>query len=121
MQVDNDSSDVLDFISEYSGVDRDQITKATRIVEDLGIAGDDGDDFIAAFCEQFEIEPSSFAPWMRQFGSEGGPDPISLLWALYSLLRDGCAGPRQAFAVGDLVDVLSTARRANEKRKNRSS
>jgi hypothetical protein len=66
-------SDLLEqvktFVAEFSSVRQDRISANTRVNDDLGIDGDDGEDFLKAFCARFGVDPSIFPPdkyfWTR--------------------------------------------------------
>jgi hypothetical protein len=79
--------EVHEFFSEFTAITPSKITAMSRIVEDLGIVGDDGDEMMNQFAERFNVNISGFTKW-DQFGSEGGPDPVSLIHAVIDLLRN---------------------------------
>ncbi len=80
--------EVHEFFSEFTATAPSKITANSRIVEDLGIAGDDGDEMMKQFAERFNVNISGFTKW-DQFGSEGGPDPVSFIHAAIDLFRKG--------------------------------
>jgi len=49
-----------DFVIEQSYVDDEEITKETRIEDDLGVSGDDAVEFIIAFGKKFNVDISNF-------------------------------------------------------------
>ncbi len=73
-------------VSGHSGVPEAEITLETRLVEDLGMDGDDGDDFLAAFADEFDVDMGAMAP-LNYFGEEGVGPPVPSLVALASLLN----------------------------------
>ena len=79
--------EVHKFFSEFTAITPSKIRAVSRIVEDLGIVGDDGDEMMNQFAERFNVNISGFTKW-DHFGSEGGPDPVSLIHAVIDLLRN---------------------------------
>jgi acyl carrier protein len=70
---------VRGLVSGQSGVPEHEITLETRLVEDLGIDGDDGDELLEAFADEFNVDMSGMAP-LNYFGDE---PPI---WAISTLI-----------------------------------
>lgn len=57
----NDGFDQLvSFTIQCSGVSNEQITRATRLYDDLGIYGDDATEFIVSFGKEFGVDVSGF-------------------------------------------------------------
>ena len=54
---------VRGLVSGHSGVPESEITMETRLLEDLGMDGDDGDEFLEAFADEFGIDMSRMAPF----------------------------------------------------------
>ena len=61
---------VRGLVSGQSGVPEAEITLETRLVEDLGIDGDDGDELLQAFAHEFGVDMSNMDP-LNYFGDEG--------------------------------------------------
>ncbi len=78
-----EASDVIDFVSEFTGVDSAKIDLDTTINEDLGVDGDDGYDFLLAFSKKFNVDMSGVDK--TYFGGEGIP-PTLLVWPLLLVL-----------------------------------
>ena len=76
---------VRGLVSGQSGVPEAEITLETRLVEDLGIDGDDGDELLQAFADEFGVDMSSMDP-LNYFGDEGIGLPVPSLVPLASLL-----------------------------------
>ena len=57
----------------------------TRLLQDLGMDGDDGVEFMEAFSEEFDVDMSEFE-FKRHFGLETGIGPLSLVVYLYCRL-----------------------------------
>lgn len=80
------SGQVVKFLAEFTGRPVHRMTVASRIVEDLGVAGDDGDELMRQFAEKFNVDLSGFGKW-NQFGGEGGPDPVSAILATVNFFK----------------------------------
>ncbi|MBI1926411.1 DUF1493 family protein [Candidatus Poribacteria bacterium] len=75
------------FVAEHHRIAEKKFNPDTRLLEDLGIDGDDGVELIEAFCEEFEIDPSTIHI-SEYFGPEGCDLIGSLFGFLYDLLFD---------------------------------
>jgi len=53
---------VRELVSRQCGVAEAEITPETRLVEDLGIDGDDGTELLEAFADEFGVDMSGMAP-----------------------------------------------------------
>jgi acyl carrier protein len=53
---------VRGLVSGQSGVPQEEITLETRLVEDLGLDGDDGHELLEAFADEFGVDMSGMAP-----------------------------------------------------------
>jgi hypothetical protein len=73
---------VVEFISRTASVRREKIHADTRIWRDLGIDGDDAEEFMTKFAQEFGVDLSAFK-FNRYFGPEAGFNP--LLWPFYKL------------------------------------
>lgn len=62
--------EVIEFVREELPIGKKTITLETAIVDDLGCDGDDGDEFIEAFGERFDIDMQLF-PLGEYFNDEG--------------------------------------------------
>lgn len=49
-----------DFVSEQAFIDKGDLSRESRIQEDLGITGDDSDEFLLAYGEKFKVDLSEF-------------------------------------------------------------
>ena len=76
---------VCGLVSGQSGVPETEITLETRLVEDLGMAGDDGDELLQAFAAEFGVDMSGMAP-LNYFGDEGTGLPVPSLVPLAAFL-----------------------------------
>ena len=69
-------------VAEQMRVSEEELTPDTHLVDDLGIAGDDGYELLEAFCEMFEIENMSEIEPYDYFGPEAS-DPFYVYVLLY--------------------------------------
>jgi acyl carrier protein len=69
---------VYEFVSRYCGVKRQALTPQTRLVEDLGLEGDDAEEFIQSFSQTFSVDLTEFE-FRKYFGVEAAVNPISLV------------------------------------------
>lgn len=60
---------VAALVSAHSGVPVAELTLETRLLEDLGMDGDDGSEFLAAFAEEFGVDVRRIAP-LNYFNDE---------------------------------------------------
>ena len=58
------------FIIKQAIVNNKAITRETKIEDDLGVTGDDSDEFLIAFGKEFNVDVSKF-PIGNYFGDEG--------------------------------------------------
>lgn len=58
------------FVRGVWGEPRAGLRPSTRLVADLGMAGDDGDEFMAAYAAEFGVDLEGF-PALAVFGHEG--------------------------------------------------
>lgn len=64
------SAEVIEFVASYLGVPASSISGDSTLLGDLGIDGDDGDEFLAAFGTRFCVDLSEF-DHSEYFGPEG--------------------------------------------------
>jgi acyl carrier protein len=76
---------VLDFVAEFTGVQRERLTLTSTLYGDLGVDGADGWELIHEFGEKFHVDLSEFH-FDHHFGPEGLPfyAPFMWLWWLIS-------------------------------------
>ena len=63
-------SRVFEFVVRTLGVRRDELNLDTTLLGDLGVAGDDADEFFAAFAHEFRVDLSAI-DLSGHFGGEG--------------------------------------------------
>lgn len=71
--------DVKSIIADISGYRRDQITEHLRVADDIGIAGDDGDDLFRALDDRFQVDWAG-VDLKAMFGPEGSPIFSTMPW-----------------------------------------
>jgi Protein of unknown function (DUF1493) len=94
------------FIAEELGARVERLTLTTQLFRDLGVDGDDGCEFMAAFGRRFEVDMSEFRPRLH-FGPEAGCNPLVLLVLLV------CRPSNLRFipiTVGNLVEAARSGR-----------
>lgn len=67
---------VINFVAEKLIVSIDQLSDATQLQSDLGLAGTDGDRFVRAFADHFDVNLDEY-----DFRSHFAPKPGDNLWA----------------------------------------
>ena len=73
-------NEVIEFISNFTGVSAENICLDTLVNDDLGVDGDDGDDFLIEFSEQFDVDITGINH--VYFGPEGiSLNPFEGIWA----------------------------------------
>ena len=110
---------VRSLVAGCSGVPVAEITPETRLVEDLGIDGDDGHEFLEAFADEFGVDMSGMSPF-NYFDDEPPLGMASGLIALIAIFsprfrayaRHAARG-RRALTVRSLV-TSARARRCRE-------
>ncbi len=51
---------LIDFISEFSGIRKSKINSDSRLLEDLRIYGDDSTELLVAYGKEFDVDVSNF-------------------------------------------------------------
>ncbi len=69
-QHDDIESEVLEFVAREVGLRRDRLSFNTTLLGELGLDGDDADDFFEAFSETFHVDLSTLN-LSKHFGAEG--------------------------------------------------
>ena len=93
------------FVAEFASVHKGRISAETRVNDDLGVDGDDGEDFLNAFCDRFGVDPNLFPP-DKYFGPEAGANPLSVLVCLTRRVTTGSWSGLSPLTVGDLVKAV---------------
>lgn len=72
------------FVAENLVVKKEKLTAGTRLLEDIGIDGDDAAEFIEVFSKKFDIDMTDFV-FSEYFGPEAAFNPIIYLyWFLFN-------------------------------------
>ncbi len=96
--------EVRDIIAEYTGIERTRIAADSDLLEDLGVAGDDGDELFAEFDEAFDVDWTGLCLGVH-FGNEGLHLPLP--WQL----KNNCVMyETQPCKVSDVVRAVDTGR-----------
>lgn len=113
-------SDVIGFVREFHGIsDRVEISGTSRLADDLGIVGDDGEELLVQAARRFDVKLADDREGYRPafgleeneylFPSEGVPEPEWLL----KLLRLPLPRIRQT-TVADLHEAIVKQKRAQQ-------
>ena len=78
---------VKTLVAELRNISEEELTPETHLVDDLGIAGDDGYELLEAFCEAFGITNMTEIEPYEYFGPEAW-NPFQVCLDLYYLLFD---------------------------------
>ena len=70
---------LIEFVSTELGVNPARLSPNTRLNHDLGVDGDDGLEFMAAFSQRFGVDISAFEA-SKYFGPEAGGNIFVWLW-----------------------------------------
>ena len=90
--------DLVDLLSQLSGLPPEKIRPESRIYHDLGINGDDADELLRAFAREFNVDLTEF-PFDKFFSDEASVS-LGPLWTWLLKL----AG-RQASDTGDRCQI----------------
>jgi hypothetical protein len=97
------------FVIEKSFVNNQEITKDTRIEDDLGMTGDDAIEFIVEFGREFNIDVSSFMA-ADYFGPEGSPSILFMPIIRTLLGKKGEGAHKKTLTVGHLEKAIIAGR-----------
>jgi len=101
---------LIDVVARETGVSPARIAAETALADDLGVAGQDGADLLAAVGQEFGLD-LSVIDWAEYFGEEAPFDPLRAIWR--GFLRVYSAAPpaeRPALRVRDLLATIETGR-----------
>ncbi|QTL36564.1 DUF1493 family protein [Pseudoalteromonas viridis] len=79
MSKDKYEKQVLDFVSLSCSIPVQKLTMSSTLQGKLGLDGDDADEFMNSFFEEFQIDRSSFN-FEKYFSNESSINPFSLFW-----------------------------------------
>ncbi len=100
-------------VSGQSGVPESEITLETRLFEDLGMAGDDGAELLAAFGNEFDVDVTPVAP-LSYFNDETSFSGYSLMIPVVAFLspafRTRVTHASRGLKALSVRDLVATAR-----------
>lgn len=70
----NQKDQIFLFVSEFTGFPIEHLSLETTINDELGVDGDDGDEFLEEFAEKFNVDMNQLES--VYFGPEGWPIPF---------------------------------------------
>lgn len=71
--------------SEYTGLSIEKLTREHKIEEDLGITGDDADEFLHLFINRFSVDTTGFD--ISKYFNDEGFDPLGLSFLIRKVFR----------------------------------
>ncbi len=102
-------SEILDrliaVVARETGVSPARIGPDTALADDLGVAGHDGADLLAAIGREFDMD-LAVIDWAEYFGEEAPLDPLRAIWR--GFLRVYSAAPPPAAPVLRIRDLVIT-------------
>jgi acyl carrier protein len=103
---------VIAFVAEETSALRDEIGPATELGRDIGMDGDEAEEFMKAFQAAFDVDMQDFE-FSRHFGPEA---PFSLIWYVFMLVFHRHSLKFEPIAVSDLVRAAREKRWPAERR-----
>ena len=97
---------VLEFTATELGIPMSKLTHGKSLMHDLGVAGDDGSEFILEFCQNFNVAVGDFDP-VTYFGEEASGNMFAMLFELITQ-RHVRKTPR--LTIADLIQSAETGR-----------
>ena len=88
---------IISLVAEERKEDPRKMTANTRLLEDLGMDGDDAVEFFEKYEVMFEVDLTKIK-WARHFGPEGFNPFVFFLPSFWKSLREHCP-----VTIGDLV------------------
>jgi len=76
------SSELIAYIADFLSVDRSSLNEHTKLYADLRLDGDDAEEFLLGFSNQFNVDLSEF-DFNKHFGEEAGFNPFYYLYCLF--------------------------------------
>ena len=75
---------IIAFVADNTGVSADRLSRASRLVADIGLAGDDADDLFTAYSERFSVDLAGLD--LAIFGPEGC-NPLGLIYCIVYIFK----------------------------------
>jgi hypothetical protein len=92
---------ILEFTASERGMRRDKVKLGSRLLQDLGMDGDDAVEFFEKFGSQFRVDLTQlWKHWRSHFGPEAGWMPWAFLFAR----------PMVPITVQDLAEAAEASR-----------
>lgn len=106
-------SEIITFVSEFTGVKAEKISPGTLINFDLGVDGDDGAELLKEFSARFGVDLSPISE--TYFGPEGFPVGFLVLWPYYLYRRIKGYKPKglDPLSVGQLIKSAESGKWAS--------
>lgn len=101
---------VLEFTATELGIPMSKLTLGKSLMRDLGVAGDDGSEFILKFCQNFNVAVGDFDP-VAYFSEEASGNIFAMLFELITQ-RHVRKTPR--LTITDLIPSTETGRLATK-------
>jgi len=99
-------SDLRAFIAEQTGTRPSRISPETRLVQDLGMDGDDAVEFFEAFFVRYGVDPAGFDLYQH-----AGPEGCLPLWPWFWTRAPWADKPMAVpVSVADLLEAVVTRR-----------
>lgn len=102
-------NEIIKYTAEFLGYDVSQLSLESRLSQDLGVAGDDGVEFMDSYFKKFNVRVTFF-DYGKYFGAEGSNPIGCLMVAIVKMVR-ACRGlheyPVYDISIGDLIDAAS--------------
>lgn len=93
-------AEILDLVADERGLPRHKVQPSSRLVEDLGMDGDDAVDFFNTIHERFGTDLAKLhANWSEHFGPEGSSCGINLVIIPVAIIGGLVAGVAQSSIV----------------------
>jgi uncharacterized protein DUF1493 len=102
-------NEVIAFVAEYCEEPKSRLTADTSINNDLGMAGDDGLEFMQAFSQRFAVDLRTF-PHDKYFGVEAAATPISIIAAMIRWLTMGKSSKLSPLTLRQLAEAVENGR-----------
>lgn len=75
---------IIQLVCRERGCHRSELTQDTSLYHDLGADGDDGEDIMVSFSDEFKVDMSQFK-YDLHFGPEYGFNPLPwLFWRIFT-------------------------------------
>jgi len=107
MTMANSRDEVIEFTSSELLVPKSDLKNETSLMHDLGVAGDDGSEFLGKFCEKFAVVIDDDFDPTTYFGEEGSGNIFAMIFELITG-RFKRNAPR--LTVGDLIASVDTGK-----------